>query len=96
MDEVYDDDSPGNIKSVLTTFDCSIDAVLDIITGRFTPAEKMPFTTPQSEPAAQNKLSDLLGYMEKKADTFSKKGYRSRDEKKLNAHIYHGEFAPII
>jgi beta-glucosidase len=66
MDEVYDDDSPGNIKSVLTTFDCSIDAVLDIITGRFTPSGKMPFSTPRSEAAAQHQLSELPGYMEKK------------------------------
>jgi beta-glucosidase len=66
MDEVYDDDSPGNIKSVLTTFDCSIDAVLDIITGRFTPSGKMPFSTPRSEAAAQHQLSELPGYMEQK------------------------------
>jgi beta-glucosidase len=66
IDEVYNDESPGNIKAVLSTFGCTIDAVLDVITGRFTPSGKMPFSTPRSEAAAQHQLSDLPGYMEKK------------------------------
>ncbi len=66
IDEIYNDQQKGNIKAVLATFGCTTDAILDILTGRNTPTGKMPFSTPISEQAAQNQLSDVPGYMEGK------------------------------
>ena len=63
IDEIYDDNNSGNIKAVLATFGTTADAVLDIITGKFKPTGKMPFTTPVSEKAAQNQQSDVPGYL---------------------------------
>jgi beta-glucosidase len=64
--EIYNDNKKGNIKAVLATFGCTTDAVLDVITGKFNPTGKMPFTTPVSEQAAQNQQSDVPGYLEGK------------------------------
>ena len=47
----------------MATFGTTADAVLDIITGKFKPTGKMPFTTPVSEKAAQNQQSDVPGYL---------------------------------
>lgn len=63
IDEVYQKDSK-NIRSVIATFGTSPEALLDIITGKFTPSGKMPFTTPISDEAAQNQKSDVPGYLE--------------------------------
>ena len=64
IDEVYNE-ATTNIKGVLATFGTNPEALLDIITGKFTPGGKMPFSTPVSDEAAQNQLSDVPGYMEK-------------------------------
>lgn len=66
IDEIYNDKNKGNIKAVLATFGCTTDAVLDVITGKFNPSGKMPFSTPVSEQAAQNQKSDVPGYLEGK------------------------------
>lgn len=66
IDEIYDDKAPGNVRAILATFGCTMDAVLDIVTGKHTPSGRMPFSTPRSESAAQNQLSDVPGYLEKK------------------------------
>ena len=66
IDEVYNDQSKGNIKAVLATFGTKPEALLDIITGKFNPTGKMPFTTPISEEQAQKQLSDVPGYMKGK------------------------------
>ena len=63
IDEIYNDKNKGNIKAVLATFGTTTDAVLDVITGKFNPTGKMPFTTPVSENAAQNQESDVPGYL---------------------------------
>ena len=63
IDEVYNTKSK-NIKGLLATFNTTTDALLDILTGKFNPTGKMPFTTPVSEAAAQNQKSDVPGYME--------------------------------
>ena len=63
IDEIYNDKNKGNIKAVLATFGTTADAVLDIVTGKFKPTGKMPFTTPVSEDAAQNQQSDVPGYL---------------------------------
>jgi beta-glucosidase len=63
IDEVYNKNSP-NIKAVLATFGTTTNALLDVVTGRFNPSGKMPFTTPISEEAAQNQKSDVPGNLE--------------------------------
>ncbi|WP_462220596.1 glycoside hydrolase family 3 protein [Ferruginibacter sp.] len=63
IDEIYNDKNNGNIKAVMATFGTTTDAVLDVITGKFNPSGKMPFTTPISEDAAQKQQSDVPGYL---------------------------------
>lgn len=63
IDEVYNENTP-TIKGVLATFGTTSEAVLDIITGKFNPGAKMPFTTPISEEAVRNNRPDLPGYEE--------------------------------
>ena len=61
IDELY----PNNqIKGVLATFGTTAEALLDVVSGRFNPSGKMPFSTPMSEYQAQNQLSDVPGYLE--------------------------------
>jgi len=67
IDEIYNDKNKGNIKAVLATFGTTVEAVLDVITGKFNPTAKMPFTTPISEAAAQNQQSDVPGYLKGEA-----------------------------
>ena len=52
----------AHFKAVVATFNTTPDALLDIITGKFNPSGKMPFTTPISEEAVQQQLSDVPGY----------------------------------
>jgi beta-glucosidase len=66
IDEIYNDRNKGNVKAVLATFGTTPDALLDIVSGRFKPTGRMPFTTPVSEAAAQNQKSDVPGYLEGK------------------------------
>lgn len=65
IDEVYADKNPKGIRSVLATFGCTPEAILDVLTGRFNPQGKMPFSTPVSEAKAQSQLADVPGYLEK-------------------------------
>ena len=62
IDEVYGKNS--NIKGVLATFGTTPDALLDIVTGKFNPTGKMPFTTPISEVAVQQQKEDVPGNQE--------------------------------
>ncbi|WPP51171.1 glycoside hydrolase family 3 protein [Catalinimonas niigatensis] len=63
ISEVFNSKTP-NIKAVLATFGTTHDALLNIVTGKFNPSGKMPFSTPVSEDAAQNQQSDVPGYKE--------------------------------
>ena len=63
IDEVYQDGSK-TILGVLATFGTTPEAILDIVTGKFNPSGKMPFTTPISDEAAQHQQSDVPGYLE--------------------------------
>jgi beta-glucosidase len=67
IDEIYNDKNKANIKAVLATFGTTPEAILDVVTGKFNPTGKMPFTTPVSETAAQNQQSDVPGYLKGKA-----------------------------
>jgi beta-glucosidase len=64
IDEIYNDKTKGHIKGVLATFGTTTDAVLDVITGKFNPSGKMPFSTPVSDVAVTNQKEDVPGYME--------------------------------
>ncbi len=63
IDEIYNPQSPGNIKAVIATFNTTLDALLDVVTGKFNPTGKMPFTTPVSEAVVEKQLSDVPGYL---------------------------------
>jgi beta-glucosidase len=63
INEVYNDKS-RNIVGVLATFGTSPEALLDVITGKFSPSGKMPFSTPVSDLAVENQKEDVPGYME--------------------------------
>lgn len=63
IDEMDNDKNKGNVKAVLATFGTSTDALLDVVSGKFNPTGKMPFTTPVSEAAAQNQPSEVPGYL---------------------------------
>jgi beta-glucosidase len=64
IDEVYNEQTKTNIKGVIATFGTTTDALLDIITGKFNPTGKMPFTTPASEKVVVDNKSDIPGYLE--------------------------------
>lgn len=63
INEIYNDKTK-NIVGVLATFGTTPDAVLDVVTGKFNPSGKMPFTTPVSDAAVENQKEDVPGYME--------------------------------
>lgn len=67
IDEIYNAQTQKNIQAVLATFGSTPEALLDILTGKFKPTGKMPFTTPVSENEAQKQLSDVPGYLKGKS-----------------------------
>jgi beta-glucosidase len=54
----------GNLNTVLETFGTTIDAFLDVLTGKFNPSGKMPFSIPASREAVLNNNADVPGYLE--------------------------------
>ena len=64
ISEIYNDTTKASIKAVIATFGTTSDALLDIVTGKFKPTGKMPFTTPVSEDAVKNQKEDRPGYLE--------------------------------
>ncbi len=63
INEVYNNDTK-NVVGVLATFGTTPDALLDVITGKFNPTGKMPFSTPVSDEAVENNKEDVPGYLE--------------------------------
>jgi beta-glucosidase len=63
---VIDEIDKGAAKTVLATFGTTQEALLDVLSGKFKPAGKMPFSTPISEKAAAENKSDVPGFMEPK------------------------------
>lgn len=66
IEEIYNQQTKSTIKGVLATFGNKPDAVLDVVTGKFNPTGKMPFTTPISEEQAQKQFSDVPGFLKGK------------------------------
>ena len=66
ISEIYNDKTKTNIKAVLATFGTTADALLDVVTGKFNPTGKMPFSTPISEDAVTHQKEDVPGYLEGK------------------------------
>jgi beta-glucosidase len=66
IDEIYNKETQSHFAGVLATFGTTTDAVLDVVTGKFNPSGKMPFTTPISEKQAQEQFSDVPGYLKGK------------------------------
>lgn len=54
----------NNANTVLATFGTTTDALLDIVTGKFNPTGKMPFSIPASREAVLNNKADVPGYLE--------------------------------
>lgn len=63
INEIYNPATKLHYKGIIATFNTTPDALLDVITGKFNPGGKMPFTTPVSEDAVQHQLSDVPGYL---------------------------------
>ena len=66
INEIYNDKTKGNIKAVLATFGTTPEALLDVVTAKFNPTGKMPFSTPVSDDAVTNQKEDVPGYLEGK------------------------------
>lgn len=64
IDEIYNDKTKKNIAGVIATFGTTPEALLDVVTGKFNPTGKMPFSTPVSDAAVDSNLEDVPGYME--------------------------------
>ena len=63
INEIYNDNTK-NIIGVLSTFGTTAEALLDVLTGKFNPSGKMPFSTPVSDEAVTNQKEDVPGYLE--------------------------------
>jgi beta-glucosidase len=63
IDEVYNE-STTNVKGVLATFGTTLDAVLDVLSGRVNPSGKMPFSTPISTEVVPSQKADIPGFEE--------------------------------
>jgi beta-glucosidase len=63
INELYNEKTK-NVVGVLATFGTKADALLDVITGKFNPSGKMPFSTPVSDEAVTNQKEDVPGYLE--------------------------------
>ena len=66
ISEIYNAQTMPNIKAVIATFGTSTDALIDVITGKFNPTGKMPFTTPSSEKEVSENKADIPGIKESK------------------------------
>ncbi len=64
INEIYNEQTMPNIKAVIATFGTTTDALLDVITGKFNPTGKMPFTTPSSEKEVNENKADIPGWKE--------------------------------
>ena len=64
IDEIYNSRTDRNFVGVIATFGTTADALLDVVSGKFSPSGKMPFTTPSSDEAVTSQKEDVPGYLE--------------------------------
>ena len=60
---VIDEIDTNNLQTVLATFGTTTDALMDVLSGKYNPTAKMPFTTPKSRQAVMDNQSDVPGYL---------------------------------
>lgn len=63
INEIYNEGTQ-NIAGVIATFGTTPEALLDVISGKFNPSGRMPFSTPVSDEAVTNQKEDVPGYLE--------------------------------
>ncbi|HQH24006.1 MAG TPA: glycoside hydrolase family 3 N-terminal domain-containing protein [Bacteroidales bacterium] len=63
INEIYNEGAQ-NIAGVIATFGTTPEALLDVISGKFNPSGRMPFSTPVSDEAVTNQKEDVPGYLE--------------------------------
>jgi beta-glucosidase len=61
---VIEEIDQAKTRTILATFGTTQEALLDIVTGKFNPTGKMPFTTPKNMQVVEENKSDVPGYME--------------------------------
>lgn len=64
IDEIYNTETKSRFIAILSTFGVEANALLDVVTGKFNPTAKMPFTTPISQQAVESNKEDVPGYDE--------------------------------
>ncbi len=52
----------GDANTILATFGTTFDALLDVVSGKFNPTGRMPFSIPSSHELVENNQSDVPGY----------------------------------
>jgi len=65
----------GNTSTLLATFGTTLPAMMDVLTGKFTPTGKLPFAIPSSQEAVDNNKEDLPGNMEPEGYALYKCGF---------------------
>jgi beta-glucosidase len=61
---VIEEIDQAKTRTILATFGTTQEALLDIVSGKFKPTGKMPFTTPKNMQVVEENKSDVPGYME--------------------------------
>ena len=61
---VIEEIDKGKTRGVIATFGTTQEALLDIVSGKFKPTGKMPFTTPKNMQVVEANKSDVPGYLE--------------------------------
>jgi beta-glucosidase len=61
---VIEEIDKGKTRGIIATFGTTQEALLDIVSGKFKPTGKMPFTTPKNMQAVEANKSDVPGYLE--------------------------------
>ncbi len=71
---VLDELNSEAAKTIIATFGTTTDALLDVISGKFNPTGKLPFTIPTSQQAVEENKSDVPGMLEPKGYSLFKFG----------------------
>lgn len=61
---VIEEIDQANTQTIIATFGTTQEALLDIVTGKYNPSGKMPFTTPKNMQVVEENKSDVPGYLE--------------------------------